>query len=474
MSEEPRRPTVGVFPAAAAADLQRLLAALELAFPVRFEGRPAGESGGLDAIIELGDVHAAKRSEVRTLRLLRPEPAKPATAATQTLGSSVQLDRRLRGAELPDSRLAGGLGGAEISPEGATVLAHCGGFPTWTRRGQIDTALLIPGELAPEEALRERLCGTRSAALLPLVHLLREVTADETPPPPPLPASFLFDDPNLHWPTYGFVDLPALAEQARRHGYHAALATVPLDGWFAHPRALRALRDSEGALSLTVHGNDHYGGELGRPRTTAEALALAAQAMRRVHSFERRTGVEVDRVMVPPHERCSQATVAALRRCGFAALSVTQPYPWLGDGGRGWLARPQEAGPLVGWRPAEHVEGLPVLLRHPLSQRSQPELTLRAFLNQPLILYGHQNDLGEGPDVLAEAAAELERLGPIRWCSLGEIAAGAQKATALELPVADAVDPETVPAPRPQPLAIPRRLLSESRDRLAPLLSRTS
>lgn len=537
MSGEAQRRVVGVFPAAARDELERLLAALEEAFPVRFEGRGDGELRDLDAVLELGAGNQAEAGAalgLPALHLLAPEPPQPGEVTRQELAADGALDRRLRGADLPDDRLAAALGAAEPPSGRAEILAACRGVPTWTRHGSLQRALLFPCELGAEEALRERLRDGRSAALLPLVHFLRELTADIAWQPPAPCASFLFDDPNLHWPSYGFVKLPALAEHARRHGYHAALATIPLDGWFAHPAARRALRDSGGALSLLVHGNDHYGGELGRPQTAAEALALAAQALRRVRSFEERTGLAVDRVMVPPHEECSRATVTGLRRCGFEAMTVTQPFPWLGDGEGGWLKRPPEAGPLAGWRPADLAEGLPVLLRHPLSGRSLPELRLRAFLGQPLVLYGHQADLLEGLEVLTEAVADVEQAGPVRWCSLGEIAAASfesrRQGDALELrllgrkalvevpadaeqltvspapglpaegeylsidgrqrqfgePIAaapgstvevairseDAVDVAKVPAPRRRPLAVPRRILSEGRDRLQPLLSR--
>jgi hypothetical protein len=471
----PARQTVGVFPASAHRSSQRLLAALEEAFPVSFAPRGAGELRDLDAVLVIGDGEEAEVAEARglpALRLLAPEPLEAGREACQQLGTAAALTRRLHGAELPDDRLESALAIAAPSPERETVIASSRGIPTWTRRDRLQTALVFPHELGPEETLRERLCEHRSAALLPLVHFLRELTADQAEEPPVLRAAFLFDDPNLHWPSYGFVELAELGEHARDHGYHAALATIPLDGWYAHPGALRALRESRGALSLLVHGNDHYGDELGRLHDDAEALAQAAQALRRVRAFERRTGLGIDRVMVPPHERCSQTATVALRRCGFEALTATQPYPWLGDGGRSWLAHPPEAGPLVGWRPADDAEGLPVLLRHPLVGRSLPEMTLRAFLGQPLILYGHQNDLDEGLDVLAAAAADVERLGPVRWCSLGEIATAAREmAPESKAPADDAVDPDLVPPPRRRPLAVPRRILSEGRDRLQPLLS---
>jgi hypothetical protein len=52
------------------------------------------------------------------------------------------------------------------------------------------------------------------------------------------------------------------------------------------------------------------------------------------------------------------------------------------------------------------------------------ELALRAFLDQPLVVYGHHNDLAGGLGPLADTAAAINDLGPVEWCSLGEIAAG--------------------------------------------------
>ena len=49
-----------------------------------------------------------------------------------------------------------------------------------------------------------------------------------------LRASFIIDDPNLHWPRYGYIDYRQVAEQAAREGYHVSFATIPLDMWLTH------------------------------------------------------------------------------------------------------------------------------------------------------------------------------------------------------------------------------------------------
>jgi hypothetical protein len=531
---------IGVAPAQALAQRPRLFAALEAALPVSFTGRGEGELNGLDALLAVGEAAeppGAQAAGLPVLTLCVPEPSRGSSPAPLSLSTAPCLDPRLREATLPDAHLAEALaGGTSISVEpGGETLASAAGQPVWARAGRLERALLIPAELGPREALRERLCDQRSAALLPLLHFLRARTEAIRWQPPTARASLLFDDPNLHWPSYGFVKLGELGAHAREHGYHVALATVPLDAWFAHPAALRALKQSEGAISLLVHGNDHDGGELGRVATEADAVSLAAQALRRVEGFGRRTGVAVDRVMVPPHEACSQATLNGLRRCGFEAITMTRPYPWVEFEPHSWLARPEDAGPLVGWGPAEFVEGVPTLLRHPIAGRSTAELTLRAFLDQPLILYGHHEDVVGGPEALLNVVEEVNRLGPAKWCSLSEISstsfetrrdgsrlsvrlltrmaeieipAGIEELT-VELPAVgidpdqqilrvgkretdpgeplavepgsslqialspfDAIDPAAVPAPPRRPLAVARRLASEGRDRLRPLAAR--
>jgi hypothetical protein len=522
---------VGVHPGAELRSRPRLFAALSEAFPsVRFEGREAGEHGGLAALIEFGgeaEARSAASNGLRTLAALAPESERGTTKVID-LAAGTSLDRRLHGQALPDRQLQ------TASPLAAspavTVLATLAGTPVWLREEGFDCVAVAPEELGEVEPLRDRLGDGRSLALLPLIELLRELTAESAWRPPPLRATFLLDDPNLHWPSYGFLSLPSLTRHAAERGYHLALAMVPLDARISHPEAVRLLRESS-AISLCVHGNDHFGDELGRAREGGEALALAAQAMRRTAAFEQRTGVPVSRVMVPPHEECSEAMAAALARTGFDAITMTRPFPWLSPPPLHWLTASGAHRALAGWFPADGTaSGLPVLLRHPLSNPhfSPAELALRAYLDQPLILYGHHDDLAEGLDVLAERSVAVNRLGTVRWGSLGAIAAanvswrlegdllrlrphsrrlsvqvpaGARQAVveppweadrelveapsgtvpagepfdlgdagSLELALRgpDAVPPDAVASPPRRPWPLARRLAGESRDRLAP------
>jgi hypothetical protein len=526
-------PLVGVYPGAELRRRPRLFAALAKAFPgVAFQARQAGGLAGLDALIEFGGVDEARTaaaSDLPALAALGPE--RESRPAIVDLAAGTGLDRRLQGQALPDRHLAGI---APLEPQrGAEILARVAGAPAWLREGRLDVVAVAARELAENEPLRDRLGGERSLALLPLLELLRSLTAGNGWRPPPLRATFLLDDPNLHWPSYGYLSLPEAAEHAERHGYHLALAMVPLDARFNHPAAVSLLRRSR-SLSLLVHGNDHFGGELGREATEQEALAVASQALRRIAAFERRTGVAVPRVMVPPHEACSEPMARALVRTGFDAITMTRPYPWV-ETSPSWLAAPPTAEAPLGWWPADAAPGLPpVLLRHPLASplHTPAEVALRAYLDQPLILYGHHDDLRGGLDLLAERAAEIESLGEIHWASMGEIAgtnfssrqegeqllvrphsrrlsieipAGVstlvveqtgtredeavfsgglrvgigeaisvrgQERVELALESPDAVSPNQVAPPRREIRRLARRLAGETHDRLTPALSR--
>jgi hypothetical protein len=402
---------------------------LEEAFPVRFEGRSVGGLRGADAAVLIAagpDAdRAVARAGVPSLVARASEPGSGHEDASFELSAQGPLDRRLRGSRIHDP--VAGMANAVPAEHGDAVLAARDGIPLWVARAdggaRQDTVAVAPAELGPEEGLRERLQDGRALALLPLVCFLREITAELAFRPPPLRASFLMDDPNLHWRSYGHLRYRQLARHADEHGYHVAMAMVPLDGWLAHPGAVRLFRERSDRLSLLCHGNNHVLEELMRPRPRQERRALLAQALRRVDSFERRTGVRVARVMTAPHGGCSEEMTRDMLLLGYDGLCIGRPYPWAARPPLSWLARPAGTSRLAGFAPATAVVGgLPVLLRRSFDL-SPGDLALRAFLDQPLVIYGHHDDLRDGLDPFAEWADRVRDVGPARWTSLDEIAA---------------------------------------------------
>lgn len=413
----PPRAVVGVAPAEAHAARGRLFGALEAALPVRFVPRRADEVRGLDALVSFGDARPAAAASAPALpRLVAPDSSPVAEMPGRVdFGQAPELDRRLRGRSLSDSR-ATGLEPLEPAP-GESILAGGARGPLWLRADRGERVALAPAELGGDERLRSHLRRERFLALLPLVHFLREVAGERAWRAPPLRATLVFDDPNLHARRYGHLDFAALGAAAAEADFHLAIAAVPLDLRRASPRAVRPFLERPDRLSIAFHGNDHHGAELGRVRDPAATRRMLAEARARVAAFTAATGIDMPAIMVAPHERCSPMAMRALLEQGFEALAISRDFP------RPPGATPYGDWPLDGWEPTERVGGgLPLISRYSWCRPIEDEIVLRAFLDQPIVLYGHHDLLADGPERLLELAAAVNGLGPVRWSSLAAIA----------------------------------------------------
>lgn len=461
MDERLTRARVGLFPAGEQSTRRRLFAALEAAYPVSFEGREAGAWEGLDGLLIVGADAPALPPSLPALHALGEERRR-SSMHTLTLADDATLPRPLRGAKLTDC-WSPALGRAVW--QGQRPIAMANAMPMWTAADNGTSRELVcaaPAELAPEEALRERLAPGRCLALLALAHFLGVLSRDPHMRTPPLQAAFVLDDPNLHWPSYGHLNYKEISRDALAHNYHVAVAMVPLDGWLAHPRVVRIFKEHAGQLSICVHGNDHDGPELGRVTSERAGAVLAGHALKRARTFERRTGIPVDKVMVPPHEKLSMPAAQGLLAAGFEAVCVSRPYPWIAAGpDQSPLIAPPDRGALAGWgSPEIVVGGLPLLLRAGFNIPRE-DLVLRAFLGQPLILYGHHDLLEYGPEVLRVAARAINALGDVRWGSL----AGMARCDDVEGGQTAELTLDALPYPRPRLGPLLRRITTEGRDR---------
>jgi hypothetical protein len=420
------RRLVGVTSVVAAGERVRLLQALEQVLPVTFQAREPTGLDGLDGLLAFG--------EGGSQASLRPAASR-VRCPTLTLGETpdggaresrmVQMTR--------DARLAHPLRGRLLREDCAKVIcserpadddlvfATIAESPVWwcTRDEHVwaHHSAFAPQELGERESLRECLRVGRFMGLLPVLHFLWELCGELDAGERPLRAAFVIDDPNLHRASYGYLDYPRLVGEAARHAYHVAFATVPLDGWFVGRRTAQLMRDNRSAISLVVHGNDHTTEELGRLTDERQAQSVIARALRRTQALESRSGVVVDRVMVPPHEVCSTMVLKTMFRLGFEAACIGRGRPWIKSQSTSPLSWP-----LVKWFPADIVDdGLPIIPRYPMDQAWE-DLVFRALLGQPLILFSHHWDFAEGIDVLARAAEYVNGLGAVRWSSIGSIA----------------------------------------------------
>lgn len=418
------RKVIGVFPAAECSSRRRLFAALASAFDVQFVGRDGTDLAGVDGAIVM-EHPGGPDPAVAPVPMLVAAPTERSFPAQVRFDDGRDVDQRLRGRELREGAVS--LVRNPPSGAGKAVIASVAEGPAWLTSeeggAKIHYVGALPRELREGEPLKVLIRAGSFLGLLPVVQFLRDLPGRSWEPRP-LKASFIIDDPNLHWKTYGHIRYPELADHAGRHGYHVGIAMVPIDAAFAHRPTLELFRRRP-QLSVLTHGNDHIKWELARRYTSGEAHALAAESLSRMTRFERRYGVEICRVIVPPHDdctrprpanvhpppgACSEEMMEALLRIGFEAVCYYGPT---GDStGRS----------LMGWFPADvHVGGgLPGIHRVTLDAPAD-ELILRWYLDQPLVLFGHHGNLFD-LDLLAEAAARVNGLGDVEWCSMTGIA----------------------------------------------------
>ena len=322
------------------------------------------------------------------------------------------LDTLLRGRKIPHQELSN-LRAVRVE-SGDEVLASYGELPVWVFRRSTNLSVHIVSAPLPQSLGEEKsfdyLNGYHFIQLLPLLHFLREVTTELGWMRPPLRACFMFDDPNLHWPSYGFLSYRELIQQAKKDRFHAAFATVPLDAWGSHSRTVSLFKENTEHLSLLIHGNDHTRDELGQVRTPEGHLRLVGQSLRRIERLERVTGLHVDRVMVPPHEALTYGVLTAMLSLGFEGVSLA---PW---SLRNW--NPNREWPSTfGLDMAEMTDGdFPVLLRYSLSDACEGPIVISAFLGSPIILSEHHTAVANGLELLSDAARAVNSLGEVHWC----------------------------------------------------------
>lgn len=271
-------------------------------------------------------------------------------------------------------------------------------------------ALPLP-HLTQDQSFADVFNGERFLEMLPLMHFLREVTCTTAYRAPPLRATFIIDDPNLHWPSYGFVDYRQLAAHAKTHNYHVCFATIPLDTWFTHNATANLFGRSSQWLSLAIHGNNHAREELAQRYTDAQRRSLLEQAIRRIERLEGRAKLRVCRVMVPPHGACSSEMLGDLPRSGFDAACISDGSLRAHNWRQPWTKT-------LGYLPSEVIEGCPVLPRWGLTGNVENTLLVAAYLGRPMIIRGHHQDLKGGPGVLDHLAGLINGMGRVKWSNL--------------------------------------------------------
>lgn len=409
------RPRIAVFPSAQYARYERVLAALADLYPAQFVPSDALGSTRFDAALLLG---ATPEDAVRTadagLRCMAFVDGDLAVSEAIAFGRTPRVPHAFRGATLRDPSLAriGDLG--HQSHE--AVIAEAGERVLWARRASgsasADLVAVRPPALSSSDYLYSHFNDERWFALVPLLHFVREVSGWQ---PPAARACFMFDDPNLHWISYGYVKYGDVARSAARHNYHVSFATVPMDGWYVNQRAARLFRENPDRLSLLVHGNDHTYRELSQRLPRERQQAIATQALERIVRLESASGVGVSRVMAAPHGACSDSMATALLHAGFEGACISRSSLMARNPGLVWPAS-------LGVGSAMFFGGgLPVIPRFNIHAEASTRVRFSMFLGQPVIPIGHHQDVKDGLDRLEHVSALVNSIGGVEWSSPSDI-----------------------------------------------------
>ncbi len=413
--------TIGVFPPDQLSRHRRLLDGLGELYCLRFEPREEqnwnGCAGALlfdvseEQAVRIGD------SGVRCLAFIKGKciEVQPRSAGIH-MAQVPSLAQCFRGRTLPDETVDR-ISVLTLRPQ-FQVMARKGDYILWVRTvtaggSQSDLVASECPSLSNGDLLFRYFQRDNWVKMFPLMHFLAELSAWKRPA---LRACFMFDDPNLHWKSYGYLKFEQLAQHAKEHNYHVSLATVPLDTWYVHKPTAAFFRENREHLSTVVHGNNHIACELAQSYSDQNRLGLGIQAIQRIRRFEERSGLDVARVMVAPHGALTEENARVLVRAGFEAACVSRQSLMKFNQEKNWHST-------IGLNVAEFVgDGFPVISRFGLSRHREVDFYLAAFLGKPIILDGHHDDVSHGLNVLRDLADLVNSFGNVRWMNMTAIA----------------------------------------------------
>jgi hypothetical protein len=275
------------------------------------------------------------------------------------------------------------------------------------------SALPLP-HISGEQNFNDVFNGQCFLEMLVFLQFIREISQKTSYQSPPLRASFIIDDPNLHWSSYGFVDYRETIARAEKENYHVAFATIPLDTWYTHRATADLFRKYPQRLSLLIHGNNHAKEELVLNYPNQMRKALLGQAIERIKHLEQKANLRISRVMVPPHGACSDKMLGELPKFGFEAACISAGSLRAHNKDKQWTKT-------LGFFPSEIIKGCPVLPRWGLTGNVENTLLVAAYLGQPLILRGHHQDFKDGGLMFDKFARFINSLGEVFWSNINDL-----------------------------------------------------
>ena len=250
--------------------------------------------------------------------------------------------------------------------------------------------------------------------IAPMMMFLRDALGDRAWHSVGHYANLSVDDAWLIEP-YGHLDFATLLLEMERHNFHTTISFIPWNYDRSRPDVVSLFRAHGDRLSVCVHGNNHDHREFADLRSVPLGVQVAniQQGLARMRRFTELTGISYDPVMVFPHATGPEQTLAELKRYGFLATAYSLDLP---------LGAATPTDPLFYLRTFNlDFANFPGLKRYfAETQPARVELAINAFLDNPLLFYGHESLFNRGVQAFNRVADDVNGTQPdTRWCSLG-------------------------------------------------------
>jgi hypothetical protein len=229
-------------------------------------------------------------------------------------------------------------------------------------------------------------------------------------------ANFTIDDPWLRQP-YGYVDYKGLLQEMERHDFHTTIAFIPWNYDRSEPGVVGLFRNHPERFSIAIHGDNHDHKEFTdyRRKPLAVQIADLKQSLARMEKFRTLTGIPYDKVMVFPHSIAPEGTLGALKTYNYLATvnSTNVPEDSARPTGLSFALRPVTLS----------FAGFPSISRYSVAAPIPKYLiAINEFLGNPLLFYGHSEDLARGVAAFDSTADKVNQLEPdTQWRGLGHI-----------------------------------------------------
>jgi hypothetical protein len=276
--------------------------------------------------------------------------------------------------------------------------------------------IFVACDSSPNESLADEGVVNAFLRVAPAMMFIRYCAGERGWHAPHYYANFTIDDPWLRQP-YGYVDYKGLLQEMERHNFHTTIAFIPWNYDRNEPGVVWLFRNHPQRFSIAIHGDNHDHKEFTDYRRKALAVQIAdlKQSLARMEKFRTLTGIPYDKVMVFPHSIAPEGTLEALKTYNYLATvnstNVPEDSGWPTD--LSFALRPVTLS----------FAGFPSISRYSVAAPIPKYfIAINQFLGNPLLFYGHSEDLARGIAAFDGTADKVNELEPdTQWRGLGDI-----------------------------------------------------